>query len=279
MKFSTLTNEELEESFRNLNPHIEWGAAYAGEARHFVDWFYGINLSRGLMKSLTSAGQFRILSIGRIQGPSLNLLVERENEINAFVPTPYWEVFLQIQDLDKQKLEVKYEELINKESKLLQFEHLKGKKATAKTTIKEVKSPAPIPFDLTTLQTECYRYFRLTPAQTLNIAQALYTDGIISYPRTSSQEYPKSIKYDNILKKLNKYTTLTKYASNKEPTKGKKTDPAHPAIYPTGETKKLKELEKKVYDLIVKRFIFVFGMLLLNPKVIVNVNNLIFTQR
>lgn len=278
MKFSTLTSEELEESFQNLNPHIEWGAAYAGETRHYLDWYYGINLSRGLMKALTSAGQFRILSIGRIQGPSLDLLVEKEKEIAAFVSTPYWESFLQIQDIKKQKLEVKYEEEITNKAKLLQFEHLKGKNATAQTIIKETKSPAPIPFDLTTLQTESYRLFKLTPAQTLNIAQVLYTDGLISYPRTSSQEYPK-VNYSLIMKKLNKYTTLTKYATNTLPTKGYKTDPAHPAIYPTGDYKKnLRELDKKVYDLIVKRFISCFcdPAILESKKVTVEVYGLKF---
>ncbi len=278
MKFSTLTKEELEESFKNLHPNIEWGAAYAGETRHYLDWFYGINLSRGLMKSLSNAGQFRILSIGRIQGPSLNMLVEKEKEINNFVSTPYWQVFLQVIDIKKQKLEVQYEKDITKKSELLKFEHLKGKKAVANTTIKENKLVAPIPFDLTTLQTESYKYFKLTPSQTLNIAQSLYTDGIISYPRTSSQEYPKSIGYDKILKKLEKYTTLTKYAKNKEPTKGVKTDPAHPAIFPTGETKKLKDLEKKVYDLIVKRFISCFcdSALIETKKVVIEINNLKF---
>lgn len=278
MKFSTLTTEELEESFKNLNSHIEWGAAYAGETRHYLDWFYGINLSRGLMKALSSTGQFRILSIGRIQGPSLNLLVEKEKEINAFVPTPFWQIFAQIQDIKKQKIEVQYEEDITKESDLLKFKFLKGKRAVANTTIKENKSPTPLPFDLTTLQTESYRYFRLTPAQTLNIAQSLYTDGIISYPRTSSQEYPKSIKYDAILKRLQKYTTLTKYVTNNEPTKGTKTDPAHPAIYPTGEMKKLKDSEKKVYDLIVKRFIACFcnPAIIETKKIIVDINGLKF---
>ena len=75
MKFSLLTKEALDESFENLQPNINWGAATAGETRHFIDWFYGINLSRGLMKALSSTGKFRILSIGRVQGPALKIVV------------------------------------------------------------------------------------------------------------------------------------------------------------------------------------------------------------
>ncbi len=280
MKFSTLTKDELERSFQEVHSHIEWGAAYAGETRHYLDWFYGINLSRGLMKALSKTGQFRILSIGRVQGPSLNLLVEREKEINKFIPTPYWQIFTQIRDIKKQKAELKYTKDITNKSELLKFQHLKGKKAIAETNSREDSILAPIPFDLTTLQTECYKHLRLTPSQTLSVAQGLYTNGIISYPRTSSQEYPKGIEYDKILKRIKKYTTLVKYITNKTPTKGKKKDPAHPAIYPTGETKKLKDLEKKVYDLIVKRFISCFckPAIVERRQVAVMINNLKFTM-
>ncbi len=280
MKFSTLTKEELEKSFNNLLPNLKWGAAYAGETRHFIDWFYGINLSRGLMKALSKTGQFKILSIGRIQGPSLKILVDKEKEIEKFISTPYWQIFLQIQDINKQKLEVKFPRDIINPSELLKFEHLKDKKGIAITKIKEEDVRAPIPLDLTTLQTESFKLFRLTPAQTLSVAQNLYTDGVISYPRTSSQEYPSAIGYDKILKRLQKYTTLTKYGVNATPTKGSKTDPAHPAIYPTGEMKKHSGSEQKVYDLIVKRFISCFCLpaKVENKKVTIDVDGLKFTK-
>lgn len=281
MKFSTLTKEELEKSFEKLLPSIQKGQAYAGETRHYLDWFYGINLSRGLMKALSQTGHFKILSIGRIQGPALHLLVEKEKEIQKFIPTPYWQIFLQVQDIKNQKLEVKFIQDITKESELLKFQHLKGKKAIAETTIKDEEVPAPIPFDLTTLQTESYKRHKFTPSQTLQIAQKLYTEGIISYPRTSSQEYPDSIGYDKILKQLKKYTTFVKYATKKKPTKGNKTDPAHPAIYPTGEMKKLTPSDKKIYDLIVKRFISCFcePAIVENKKVEVKVNDLLFRAK
>lgn len=259
MKFSLLTKEALEKSFDDLIPGLNWGAAVAGESRHYIDWFYGINLSRGLMKALSSTGTFRILSIGRVQGPALKIITDREREIEDFKPEPYWNVFLQIKDIKGNRLEVKYPKDIFNESELLKFKHLKGKEGVAKTTVKENEISAPTPFDLTTLQTEAYKYCGYTPAQTLKSAQALYLAGLISYPRTSSQKYDPSIGYDSILKRLKKYTTTVKYAVNKKPTEGTKTDPAHPAIYPTGESKKIGERDKKIYDLIVKRFISCFA--------------------
>ena len=258
MKFSSLTKDELKNAYENLNDEINWGHAFAGETRHYLDWFYGINLSRGLMKALSKTGKFRILSIGRVQGPALKIIVDREIEIKDFKSEPFWQVFLRVRDIKKQEAEVKFPKDIFNESELLKFQHLKDKKGFAKTTIKEEQISQPIPFDLTTLQTESYKFFRYTPTQTLQIAQKLYLDGMISYPRTSSQQYPEAIGYDKILKQLKKYTQLVKYAVNKKPTEGKKTDPAHPAIYPTGETGKMNENDKKIYDLIVRRFISCF---------------------
>jgi DNA topoisomerase I len=281
MKFSSLTKEELDESFENLAPSLNWGSAIAGETRHYLDWFYGINLSRGLMKALSNTGQFRILSIGRVQGPALKIVVDKEKEIQAFKSEPYWQIFLQIQDKKKKKLEVKYPRDIKKKSDLLKFQHLKGKKGEASTEIKEEKLDAPKPFDLTTLQTEAYKFHGLTPSQTLRVAQKLYLGGMISYPRTSSQKYPANIGYDKIMKRLKKYTQLVKHAVNKTPTEGKKEDPAHPAIYPTGEFKKIAEGDKKIYDLIVKRFISCFcdKAEVENKKVVVDVDGLKFNAR
>jgi DNA topoisomerase I len=279
MKFSLLTKEALEESFENLLPSLNWGAAVSGETRHYLDWFYGINLSRGLMKALSSTGTFRILSIGRVQGPALKIVVTREREIEAFKPEPYWNVFLRVKDIKGQKLEVKYPKDIFNESELLKFKHLQGKSGVAKTTVIEKEIKAPVPFDLTTLQTEAYKNCGSTPSQTLKSAQSLYLSGAISYPRTSSQEYDESIGYGNILKRLKKYTSKVKYAVNSVPTKGKKKDPAHPAIYPTGEKVKIPARDKKIYDLIVKRFVSCFceSAILERKRVAVKVGGLGFS--
>jgi DNA topoisomerase-1 len=281
MKFSLLTKEALEKSFENLLPTLNWGAAVAGETRHYLDWFYGINLSRGLMKALSSTGTFRILSIGRVQGPALKIVVDREREINDFKSEPFWNVFLQVKDIKGQKVEVKHPKDIFNGGELLKFKHLQGKSGVATTTTSEDEIKAPVPFDLTTLQTEAYKNCGTTPSQTLKIAQDLYLSGAISYPRTSSQKYDESIGYDKILKKLKKHTTAVKYAVNPKPTEGKKVDPAHPAIYPTGESVKIGERNKKIYDLIVKRFISCFcdSALVENKKIGVVVNGLDFVAK
>jgi DNA topoisomerase-1 len=92
MKFSTLTNDELRKAFDSPMKEMAWGNAYAGETRHILDWLYGINLSRALMSSLKNVGAFRLLSIGRVQGPALKIIVDREREIINFKPVPYWNV-------------------------------------------------------------------------------------------------------------------------------------------------------------------------------------------
>ena len=124
-----------------------------------------------------------------------------------------------------------------------------------------------MPFDLGALQSEAYRIFKYTPMRTSSIAQHLYLSALISYPRTSSQKLPPSIGYKNILKKLGKSAAYSKHTAELlskptlKPNEGKKFDPAHPAIYPTGNLpeKPLDAAEQNIFDLVVKRFFAVFG--------------------
>ncbi|MEM4297827.1 MAG: DNA topoisomerase, partial [Nitrososphaerota archaeon] len=129
-----------------------------------------------------------------------------------------------------------------------------------------VKHPPPTPFNIGDLQREAYRVFGFSPSQTLTMAERLYLDALISYPRTSSQKLPASIDYRKILAGLSQIQSYTEYAQELLsgrliPHEGDKEDPAHPAIYPTGEAPKraLEAREAKLYDLIVKRFFAVFG--------------------
>ena len=92
MKFSLLTPAELGRSFRQLR-EMDLNNALAGEARHKLDWLYGINLSRALMQAVRSAGAFKVLSVGRVQGPALSILAKRELEIASFKPEPFWQLF------------------------------------------------------------------------------------------------------------------------------------------------------------------------------------------
>ena len=264
MKFSTLTKDELENSYENKSPHINWGQAIAGETRHYLDWFYGINLSRALMEAIKTTGKFRIMSIGRVQGPALNMIVQKEKEIQAFKPETYWQVFITIDDGIK-GLELKHNKDIFAsegdlwaKKELEKFNNLKGKKVKAETKKTEQKLPPPFPFNLTNLQTEAYKFYGITPSRTLQIAQSLYLAGLISYPRTSSQKLPASIGYNKILAQLAEEFKAKKLITRKTPIEGEKSDSAHPSIYPTGNKQILSGEDKKIYELIVKRFLSLF---------------------
>ena len=257
MKFSTLTADEIKNAYEKRAKTLDWKQGIAGETRHYLDWIYGINLSRALMSAIKEAGAFKLMSIGRVQGPALHIIVEKERTINAFKSEKYWQVFLDVSD-GKNNVEVKYVKDITKEKELGEFEVLKGEKGEAETKKSQRKVPPNAPFDLTALQTEAYKFFSLTPSKTLEIAQRLYLAGIISYPRTSSQKIPESIGYNKIIERLKKRFDFVKYVKRTKPVEGKKSDPAHPSIFPTGEFNELEGDDKKIYELIVKRFVACF---------------------
>ncbi|MBM3228713.1 hypothetical protein FJZ20_02430, partial [Candidatus Pacearchaeota archaeon] len=255
MKFSTLTEKELNEAYEKKSISLDWGQAIAGETRHYLDWFYGINLSRALMNAIKTTGKFRIMSIGRVQGPALNLIVEKEKQIQLFKSQLYWQIFI---TLEFPEIELIHNKDILKKFELKKFENLIGKEGKAETKkTNQILSPN-IPFNLTSLQTEAYRLYGINPSKTLQIAQSLYLAGLISYPRTSSQKLPSSINYKEILNKIAKKYQAEKEIVKEKPIEGKKSDPAHPSIYPTGNFNILSGDEKKIYDLIARRFLCLF---------------------
>lgn len=273
MKFSTLTKAELEKAYDKPLKELNWGNAYAGESRHILDWMYGINLSRALMSAIKTTGSFKILSIGRVQGPALKIIVDREIEIENFKPEPFWRIFAIVQGISLQHPE----DIFNKKE-VDKFKKLKEGIAT--TTKTEERISPPVPFDLTTLQREAYNLYKISPSQTLAIAQKLYLDGVISYPRTSSQKIPTEIEPKKILKKLEKQFPEAKNATRPTPIEGKKSDPAHPSIYPTGDIpKSLEEQSERLYNLIAKRFIAAFSAdaVTANKKISLDSNGLIFS--
>jgi len=282
MKFSSLTAEEIQKAYENRLPNIEWGQAIAGETRHFLDWMYGINLSRALMSAVRAAGKFKVMSIGRVQGPALHLIVDKELQIKEFKSSPYWQVFLDVKDSLGNKVTVKHNKDIIDKNRLGIFEKLEGNGGDASTRkTKQTISPPP-PFDLTSLQMEAYKFHGITPSNTLASAQKLYLNGLISYPRTSSQKINDLKGALNVLKKLKKrYGPLVEHAINSKPVEGKKSDPAHPAIIPTGNNGKLEGYESKVYELIAKRFISCFcdNADLENKRVDVIVGDLRFSAK
>jgi DNA topoisomerase I len=280
MKFSTLTKPELNSAYENKSLSINWGQAIAGETRHYLDWFYGINLSRALMAAIKETGRFKIMSIGRVQGPALNLIVQKERKIQEFKSQKYWQVFITIDD-NKNKVELKHNKDIFDKEELNKFDNIVGKTAIAKTTKREESLPPNPPFNLTALQMEAYRLYGITPSRTLQIAQSLYLAGLISYPRTSSQKLPDSINYKEILEKLSKLYNVEKLITRTKPIEGKKLDPAHPSIYPTGEIQNMNEDEERIYNLIVKRFLCLFceDAIIDNKTITAKVDDLLFGIR
>jgi DNA topoisomerase-1 len=285
MKYSTLTDEELEKSYAELLPHLDFALIEAGRARHEVDWLYGINLSRALTIAAKKwSGKYATLSTGRVQGPTLKFLAMRERSIRSHIPTPYWEIKATV-DIDGKRLEAEYEKkpIETKKEAETVLGACKGKDGTVdKIEVKQFQQSPPLPFDLGTLQGEAYRVFGYAPRRTSNIAQRLYLDALISYPRTSSQKLPQTINYEAILKNLNgipRYSELTAELLAKPeltPREGKKEDSAHPAIYPTGKKpeRALDNSERNVFDLIARRFMAVFNepAIRQSMKACINVN-------
>jgi DNA topoisomerase-1 len=284
-KFSTLTDEEIRNSFDNLLKPSK-GLAEAGRSRHMIDFIYGVNLSRALTQSFKVSNdgkRYCNLSIGRVQGPALAFVVDREMEIRKHVPEPYWIIY---GEFEKNGHIIKahyYQQKINTLSQATSIVSACANEDGVVRGIEHQKATlkAPTPFNLGDLQKEAFRVFKFSPSYTLTIAERLYIEALISYPRTSSQKLPKSINYKKIISALSKiafpvdgdnessessgtYTNLTMSLLLKEklsPNEGSKTDPAHPAIYPTGEEPKgkLEGIELKLFDLIIRRFLATFG--------------------
>jgi DNA topoisomerase-1 len=283
MKYSTLTKEELEKSYEEALPHLDFGLIEAGRTRHEIDWLYGINLSRALTSAAKKRnGKYVTLSTGRVQGPTLAFVVAREKTIQSFVPTPYWSIKAEV-EIDGRIFEAEYEKKIIKSKKEADaiVEACKGKDGKIENVdTKEFEQPPPPPFDLGALQSEAYSLFGYTPMRTSNIAQRLYLDALISYPRTSSQKLPPTINYRMILTNLSRNSAYRGLAeellTEKElkPKEGKKEDSAHPAIYPTGTMpeRSLDASERNLLDLVVRRFMAVFADAVVKQSIKVCIN-------
>ena len=270
MKFSTLMKSELEKAYEEPLPQLNFALIEAGRTRHEVDWLYGVNLSRALtLAARRWSGKYSTLSTGRVQGPTLKFLIGREKAIRSFVPTPYWEIKAEVK-IKKSTYEVEYErKRIEKKAEADAVVRACADKTgeVKKVDLRKFHQKPPIPFNIGALQAEAYSLFGYTPRRTLGIAQRLYLDALISYPRTSSQKLPPIIDYKKILNALSREPAYKKLASKlleKEelkPREGAKEDPAHPAVYPTGKLpeRTLSEPEKRMWDLVVKRFMAVFG--------------------
>lgn len=291
MKFSSLTPEELRDSFKNFSKSLDWEMVEAGICRHELDWIWGINTSRALMYAVyKGVGRRVILSAGRVQSPTLTNIVEREVERESYIPKISFNLKVQV-EINGEKYKLEY---LGKPFKNLSEarEALKRVKKIGYAVLedvvksKELKKPPP-PFNLGDLQAEAYRVYKISPYEAQKVAEELYLEALISYPRTNSQELPPTLDYARILYKIREqpeYSDLVEmlFFETEEkltPRQGSKKDPAHPAIYPTGlKPKGLTGRKREIYDLIVRRFLACFSSNLIIDKTTLNfkVGNLKF---
>lgn len=259
---SSLTTEAIKTGFDQLKPAEEFdNLYYAGSSRAIGDWLLGMNATR--LYTLKYGGFKQVLSIGRVQTPTLAMLVNRHYEIENFKPTPYWELQTLYRDSKFSSTEGKFQQKEEGEKLLAQ---ISGKDLVI-TDIekKEGKEYAPKLFDLTALQVYCNNKFGFTAEATLKLVQTLYEMKVVTYPRVDTTFLPNDMypKIPGILKGLTQYATFTESIlggkirkSTKVFNDKKVTD--HHAIIPTGEEKPLNADQRKVYDIVVRRFLAVF---------------------
>ncbi len=260
-KFSAITGYEIKNAFEKLS-EVDYNLSSAGETRQIIDLIWGAVLTRFI--SLTSKRLGKdFLSIGRVQSPTLAILVEREKEIQNFEPKTYWKI---IADLKKEKTfqAVHEKEQFWDEKKVKQiYEKVKkSKKAKVLKVDKKVqKEFPPSPFNTTTFL-QSSSYLGVSATRAMSIAEELYMSGLISYPRTDNTVYPSSLNIKNILNKLSNssFSKETKFTiGNKRPypTRGKKKTTDHPPIHPVDIPKKNfpSISHKNIYELIVRRFL------------------------
>lgn len=260
---SSLTEDAIREGFNSLRPSADFKNLYeAGLCRAIGDWLLGMNATR--LYTLRFAQQRQILSIGRVQTPTLAIIVNRQKEIENFKPEQYWELKTTYRDTVFAAVSGKYTSKEKADEALLKIQ---GKDfVITGVEIKKGTEASPRLYDLTSLQVDCNKKYGFSADETLKLIQTLYEKKLTTYPRVdttflSDDIYPK---VPGIIKGLTAYSTLTDPLSGKKLPKSKKvfdnskvTD--HHAIIPTGVVaNNMTDAESKVYDLVARRFISVF---------------------
>ncbi len=261
---SSLTDEAIKEGFNNLKHGKEFDLLYAaGNARAIGDWLLGMNASR--LYTVKYANGKGVLSIGRVQTPTLALIVNRHNEILNFIPETYWEIKTKFREVIFNSTTKKF---ANQEEAIKLLENIKNKEFEIISSSKKKANEQPPPlFDLTSLQVECNKKFNFTADDTLKFIQKLYEQKLVTYPRVDTTYLPDNMhpKVKDILKEMKPYLNFTKEITDKPIRKNKKvfddskiTD--HHAIIPTGIVPSggMAIQEKQVYDIIARKFIAAF---------------------
>ncbi len=260
---SSLTEEAIKEGFAQLRDGAEFEKLYAaGSARAIGDWLLGMNATR--LYTLKYGQNKQVLSIGRVQTPTLSLIVKRQLEIDNFKPEPYWELKTRYRDTLFSAAEGRFQQ---KEEAAKILDTITGHPFTIVSYEKKAGTEtSPRLFDLTSLQVECNRKHGFTAEETLKYIQSLYEKKLTTYPRVDTTYLSDDIykKVPEILGKLSSYEKLTAPLLKEKIRKSSKifddskiTD--HHAIIPTGITPSgLNPDERKVYDMVARRFISVF---------------------
>ena len=260
-RFSALTPGEVNRAFDNLL-EVSRELADAGEARQDIDLIWGATLTRWVSRATKRYGS-AFLSVGRVQSPTLVLIAERERERRAFVAEPYWELdailkngggpFAVRHARGRFKVEAEARRA---------YENLTDRARVTEVRQKAATRPPPTPFNTTGFLTAAAS-LGIGPSRAARIAEDLYTDGYISYPRTDNTVYPRSLDLREVLGNLKRVEGVGPYAEKLRaskklsPTRGKKETTDHPPIYPTGyaSRKALREDRWKIYQLVVRRFL------------------------
>lgn len=259
-RFSALTVQEIESAFDNVGK-LDENLARAGEARQDIDLIWGAALTRFISLATSRLGQ-KFLSAGRVQSPTLAILVDREKEIKAFVPEDYWQIKATCEHGGETFAARHKTERFGDEAEAGRaFEGVGETGTVTAVSTRERKILPPAPFN-TTAFLAAASSLRIHPARAMEIAESLYTRGLISYPRVDNTVYPDSLDLREVLGALRSSDVLGPLASEllggKElkPTRGKKFSTDHPPLYPTSGVSQsaLKPQEWRVYELVARRF-------------------------
>jgi len=286
MKFSSLAPAELRRAFENLAP-LDVEMVEAGKARHEMDWLWGINVSRALMHAVRLiAGERIILSAGRVQTPTLVEATRRWKERNLAVPIPVYTLTVELEHKGRRFTAAPYgwkPETRSEASEAARSLRAQGALTVRDSEGSEANIRPPPAFNLGDLQSESSRLYGYSPYRTQKLAEDLYLEGLISYPRTNSQKLPPTIDYRSIIESLARDPNIGPLARRLlaetrgalRPVQGRKDDPAHPAIHPTGQLPRgLDREHMRVYRLVVSRFLAAFA----RPAVISR-NTLVLVDR
>src|SRR3954463_433908 len=263
-RYSALTKQEIERAFSELD-WLSYDLAYAGAARQDIDLIWGATLTRAVSLATRRFGS-NFLSVGRVQSPTLGLIVERELERRAHVPKPFWEVFARFEHPDGAF------EAHHAADKFWEKAEADAALAGTKTPglVKEVSSRRnsrrpPTPYNTTAFTTDASSRLGITPSRAMRLAEDLYMDGFISYPRTDNTVYPQSLNTRELVSALVRIPEFQAAAplldGDLTATRGKKETTDHPPIYPTQalHANVLDGPKARVYELVVRRFLATFS--------------------